>query len=233
MIQATYLKWEIAKVINYKPFWVVVLIYLLVPPFVVSLSFIQQLTGGGNAVLLMLYSKFNLMLAFIPIMQVSDDFHNKTIRQNIIDGLGRSEYILSKLIYHTFVGLLIHPLIIIVLVISLMNPSLTITSWICVNVLEISFVLTLATLITLLTRTAGLATITLIFTYCIEFILASSIDITRPINKLVTPLTTIRNIVPFQDQSVSALDVHGLGVLIFYILVINVISITFLNKIDL
>lgn len=233
MLHSTYLRWEITKVISYKPFWVVVLIYLLVPPLAVKLSGIQQLTGGGIGALIMLYSKFNLMLGFIPVMQVSDDFQYKTIRQNIIDGLGRSEYILSKLLYHTLIAVLIQPLILVILYISFLSPSIETISWVLVNALEIIFILSLAMLITLLTKTAGLATIALMFTYFSEFILASNINIAKPINKLIIPLTTIRNIIPLHGQPVSEMDLLGFGILLIYILLVNIISITFLNRIDL
>ena len=46
-----------------------------------------------------LYKIITILLCFVIIVNVSSEFSNKTIRQNVIDGLSKREFILGKLLF--------------------------------------------------------------------------------------------------------------------------------------
>jgi ABC-type transport system involved in multi-copper enzyme maturation permease subunit len=109
---------EIKKILDYKTFWVIVGLYVVALGFTL---FVSQLVinnivvqAGKSApipipkISLFHFPKiwhnmayiagyFNLFLAIIIITLVCNEFSFKTIRQNIINGMSRAEYLLSKL----------------------------------------------------------------------------------------------------------------------------------------
>ncbi len=117
MIRALKLEW--LKVKSYKVFWALVVMYLF---SVVLVSFggnflLQYLKAEGaelngiDPTILPLYdfpdvwqnltwvvSFTKILLAYIVIISINNDLTYNILRQNIIDGLSKKEYLLSKLI---------------------------------------------------------------------------------------------------------------------------------------
>ena len=112
---------EFLKLRHYKPFWIILglftLCYFLVGIFVKKVIDWMMAEGAFDGDL-DIFKKvgipifdfvdiwqnmgyltfiFKWVLAFVVIISVCMEFANKTIRQNIIDGLSRREYLYSKI----------------------------------------------------------------------------------------------------------------------------------------
>lgn len=118
MIRALKLEW--LKVRNYKVFWFLLGMYILALLIITSggvffLEWMKSLDGnidGIDPTIIPLYdfpdiwqntaflgSFIKILLAFIVIISVNNDISYNTLRQNIIDGISKKEYLLSKLLF--------------------------------------------------------------------------------------------------------------------------------------
>lgn len=116
MIRALKLEW--LKVRNYRLFWIVTGLYLLALLVIASggAFFLEWLKSQGadfdgiDPTILPIYdfpdiwqnitylASFNkIMLAFIVIISVNNDVIYNTMRQNVIDGISKKEFLLSKM----------------------------------------------------------------------------------------------------------------------------------------
>jgi len=105
MIQ--YFATELRKLFPYRTFWLFLLLYmglLLLVMFSASRVQINNQAVGDNlyvfpdiwATLTYIASNFNLLLGILFITLITDEYTFKTIRQQVIDGLFRSDIILNK-----------------------------------------------------------------------------------------------------------------------------------------
>lgn len=116
MIRALKLEW--LKVKNYRVFWVLTIMYLVALLLIASAGglFLEWLKRQGadfkgiDPTILPIFdfpdiwqnitylgSFVKIFLAFIVIISVNNDLSYNTLRQNIIDGLSKKEYIISKM----------------------------------------------------------------------------------------------------------------------------------------
>lgn len=110
---------EWLKLKHYRPFWVLSGLYFLVLALVCSsvMLFFQYLEGQGakfegiSPVMIPFYdftdiwqnltylaSFFKIFLGFIVVISICNEWSYRTIRQNIIDGLDKWEFLASKLL---------------------------------------------------------------------------------------------------------------------------------------
>jgi hypothetical protein len=115
MIRLFEIEW--LKLKNYKIFWILFGLYFLGLLVVCSggmflLEYIKRTGGdfkGIDPTILPLYdfpdvwqntiyvaTFFKLFLAFIVIISICNDINYRTLRQNIIDGLSKKEFLISK-----------------------------------------------------------------------------------------------------------------------------------------
>ncbi len=114
------LKIELAKNTSYRTFWVLIGIYF-VGLGIVAISGMEALTwlaekgakiNGFDVEKVPLYhfpdiwqnltyvaQYFKLLLGIFIIISITDEFSYKTIRQNVIDGMNRAEFIGSKVLF--------------------------------------------------------------------------------------------------------------------------------------
>ena len=121
MIRLLQIEW--LKLKNSRSFRILVAIWLIgfisVPLGVNALlDYFQSLGMEGNALLNIQPSDFpifdfqdiwqnlayaykfiTILLCFVLIVNVSNEFNNKTIRQNVIDGMSKKDFILSKILF--------------------------------------------------------------------------------------------------------------------------------------
>lgn len=101
------LRTELRKVSPYRTFWIIIAIYVLLLFLIVYAS--SNVVINGQALgsptyqfpeiwnrLAYIASFFNLLLGILVIVLVTDEFSFRTIRQQIIDGLSRFEFIQAK-----------------------------------------------------------------------------------------------------------------------------------------
>ena len=114
------LRIDLRKLSNYRPFWVLSILYgfLLISIPVTVIEFLKWLKSKGadfdnfdpmripilyfpdiwqNITYVYTLPIMKIFLAIIVIMSISNEYSYKTIRQNIIDGLSRWEFLVSKL----------------------------------------------------------------------------------------------------------------------------------------
>jgi hypothetical protein len=122
------LKLEYLKFRRYKPFWIIIGLFI-VSYFALGLSiksFIDYMISNRNGPFEKFFETglpifdfvdvwqnmayitflFKFILAFVVIISVCQEYSLRTIRQNMIDGLSRREYVISKLGLITVLSLL-------------------------------------------------------------------------------------------------------------------------------
>ena len=110
------LKIEYAKVKNYNTFWVILAIYAVLVPLTffgigqVDFPFLpsdSSLFGFPTiwGFLTWTASWWNILLGVLIVVLVCNDIAFKTQRQNIIDGMSRSQYILGKFYFFILLAL--------------------------------------------------------------------------------------------------------------------------------
>lgn len=118
MIDAIKLEW--LKVRNYRVFWILLGMYLLALTIIAAggvffLEWLKSLGADFNGIdptivpiydfpdiwqnMTYLGSYVKILLAFIVIISVNNDISYNTLRQNIIDGISKRQYLLSKLMF--------------------------------------------------------------------------------------------------------------------------------------
>lgn len=114
------LQLEWLKLKHYRPFWILMGLYAIITIIVSSsgmflMEFFKSQGAdiqGFNPTLLPLYdypdiwqnltyvaSFFKIFPAFLVIVSVANEFNYRILRQNIIDGLSKKEWLLSKLLF--------------------------------------------------------------------------------------------------------------------------------------
>ncbi|MCB0349945.1 MAG: ABC transporter permease subunit [Bdellovibrionales bacterium] len=83
------LRFELAKVIFYKSFWITLGLY-----FLVLLGVTKYSTAGTHIYISSFIAQ--VFLGYLSINLICNEFENKTLRQHIMNGLGRSEALISK-----------------------------------------------------------------------------------------------------------------------------------------
>lgn len=111
-------KIDFKKLSNYRTFWVLIILYFATMGLITSsgMEFLKWLVGKGadfdqvdilrvplyhfpdiwqNLTYVSLF--FQLVLAIVVIISVTNEFSYKTVRQNIIDGMDRKDFLISKI----------------------------------------------------------------------------------------------------------------------------------------
>lgn len=112
-----------------------------------------------------------ILLAFIPVISMANEFRYGTIKQNVIDGLSRSELIISKLLFSGILSIVFGILVFIIgIYMGLMYSPVTELTFIVKNLEFIpAFILVLfgyqvfCLLITLLIKKSGITILLLLF----------------------------------------------------------------------
>ena len=113
------LKIDLLKLTNYRTFWIMVILYFATMGVITSsgMEFLKWLASKGadfddvdilrvplyhfpdiwqNLTYVSLF--FKLVLAVVVIISITNEFSYKTVRQNIIDGFDRKDFIISKVL---------------------------------------------------------------------------------------------------------------------------------------
>src|SRR6202008_1787302 len=117
---AELLKIDLKKMVNYRTFWVVCGLYFLTLAFVTAsgMEILKWLASKGaefgadiniNRIplyhfpdvwqnLLYISGFFKIVIGIMTVISITNEYTYRTIRQNIIDGLSRWEFLLSKIL---------------------------------------------------------------------------------------------------------------------------------------
>lgn len=206
MIRAFQLEW--LKLRNYRVFWILMSMYLVALAVTTSfgmffLEWVKSVGGnldGIDPTMLPIFdfpdiwqnttylaSFLKLLLGFIVIISVNNDLTYNTLRQNVIDGVSKREFILSKVALILFLALISA---VFLFVAGLINGSIYSNvhgmaymfdelEFIAAYFYEIVVFCSLAFLIALMIKKSGFAIISLfLYTVMFEPILAATLEYT-------------------------------------------------------
>jgi hypothetical protein len=195
MIRVLKLEW--LKIKNYRVFWILTIMYLLALVIIASggMFFLEWLKSEGadfqgiNPTIIPIYdfpdiwqnttylaTFIKVLLAFIIIISVNNDVTYNTLRQNIIDGISKKEYIFSKL---AFIVTMAAISTLFIFVLGFINGSIYSHVWgieyifdemefLAVFFYEVIIYCTLAFLLSLIVKKAGFVIVAL-FLYTLMF----------------------------------------------------------------
>jgi len=207
MIRVLKLEW--LKIRNYRVFWILTIMYLLALVVIASggMFFLEWLKSEGadfqgiNPTIIPIYdfpdiwqnttylaTFVKVLLAFIVIISVNNDVTYNTLRQNIIDGISKKEYIFSKM---SFIITMAAISTLFLFVLGFINGSIYSHVWgmeyifdemefLAVFFYEVIIYCTLAFLLSLIIKKAGFVIVAL-FLYTLMFEpIATTIMINAP-----------------------------------------------------
>ena len=128
------------------------------------------------------YKYFSILLGFLVIISITNEFSYKTMRQNIIDGLSKREYLISKLLFILVLAICTTIVVFLIgLIMGLSWSPVTDAEFIFKNIgmlfgyfLHLTGFLLLCLFIGLLIKRAGLAiALTTFYVFIVEPILTS------------------------------------------------------------
>lgn len=200
------LKIDLKKLTSYRTFWVVCGLYFITLAFATAsgMEFLKLLArtfeGFGQEIninriplyhfpdvwlnLIWFSGLFKVVLAIMVVISVTNEFAYRTLRQNVIDGLSRSEFLCSKILTNVLLSLMSVVMIFVIGLITglIYSPStayahiLTDLEFFPAYFLEIFFFLSYALLISILIQRSGLTIILLLLSQMIELIITANID---------------------------------------------------------
>jgi ABC-2 type transport system permease protein len=200
------LKIDLKKLTSYRTFWVVCGLYFITLAFATAsgMEFLKLLArtfeGFGQEIninriplyhfpdvwlnLIWFSGLFKVVLAIMVVISVTNEFSYRTLRQNVIDGLSRSEFLYSKILTNVLLSLMSVVMIFVIGLITglIYSPSaayehiLMDVEFFPAYFLEIFFFLSYALLISILIQRSGLTIILLLLSQMIELILTANID---------------------------------------------------------
>jgi ABC-type transport system involved in multi-copper enzyme maturation permease subunit len=145
-----------------------------------------------------------MMLGIMVIISITNEYQYRTIRQNIIDGMSREQFILSKLLTNLVLSLASMVLVFIVALITgfIYSPEISFpymfagVEFCASYFLEVFAFLSFALMLGILIQRSGLSIVILFSSYLIELIIKKNIDDYVPGLIPFFPLESIMNLVP-------------------------------------
>jgi ABC-2 type transport system permease protein len=188
-----------------------------------------------------------VLLAIMVVISVTNEFTYRTVRQNIIDGMSRLDFILSKVATNVMLSLasVVMTFLIALVTGMIYSPSIefdqmiTDMEFIPAYFLEIFFFMSYALMLSVLVQRSGLTIILLLLTPMIEGIIQINIDDYVPWLVPFLPMQSIRELITFPfpryalQEIKDYIDVQALFVAIGWTLLFNYVSYLKLKKSDI
>jgi ABC-2 type transport system permease protein len=263
------LKIDLKKLTSYRTFWVVCGLYFITLAFATAsgMEFLKLLArtfeGFGQSIninriplyhfpdvwlnLIWFSGLFKVVLAIMVVISVTNEFAYRTLRQNIIDGLSRREFLYSKILTNVLLSFMSVAMIFVIgLITGLIYSSpaayaniLTDIEFFPAYFLEIFFFLSYALLISVLIQRSGLTIILLLLSQMIELIITANIDDEVPWLIAYFPMKSIWNLieVPYPryafQQIKDYVDLGSVLIVAGWTILFNYFSYLKLKKADL
>jgi ABC-type transport system involved in multi-copper enzyme maturation permease subunit len=254
---------------SYRTFWVVCGLYFITIGFSTAsgMEFLKWLAGtfdkfGSNLNInrIPLYhfpdvwlnlvwwsGFFKVLLGIMVVISVTNEYTYRTIRQNIIDGLSRWEFLLSKILTNVLLSLMSVVLIFIIALITgfIYTPEInwnyvfTDLEFYPAYFLEILTFLSYALLLGVLIQRSGLTIIMLLLSSMLEAIIKANIDDYLPGLIPFFPMESISALVPipfyryaFQEIQ-DYVDLGSVAIATAWLVIFNYLSYLKLSKSDI
>ena len=220
------LKIDLKKLVDYRTFWVICGLYFftLIMGAASGMEFLKWLArtieGFGQSINISRIPLYHfpdiwqnlawsagllkLGIAIMVVISITNEFTYRTIRQNIIDGLSREDFLISKMLTNLLFSALSMILVFLIAVVTglIYSPSiefpfsLTGIEFYPAYFLEVFAFLSFALMLGILIQRSGLTIILLLNAYLIELIVKENIDNYFPWIVPFFPLESIMSLVP-------------------------------------
>lgn len=263
------LKIDLKKLTSYRTFWVVCGLYFITLAFATAsgMEFLKLLARTfadfGQKIninriplyhfpdvwhnLIWFSGLFKVVLAIMVVISVTNEFAYRTLRQNIIDGLSRSQFLYSKISTNVLLSLMSVAMIFVIGLITglIYSPSaaysnvLTDLEFFPAYFLEIFFFLSYALLISILIQRSGLTIILLLLSQMIELIITANIDDELPWLIPFFPMRSIWNLIaiPYPRYAFQEIkdyvDIGSAMIVVAWTILFNYLSYLRLKKADI
>jgi ABC-2 type transport system permease protein len=260
---------DLKKMMNYRTFWVVCGLYFLTLGFTTAsgMEFLKWLATTGakfgtdiniNRIplyhfpdiwqnLIYISGFFKLILAFMVVISVTNEFTYRTIRQNIIDGMSRSEFLLSKILTNVLLSVLSCVMIFIIITVTgLLYTQDVELQYVFSDIgflgayfLEVFAMLSYTLMLALLIQRSGLTIVVLCLSHMIEAIVKANIDDTLPWSIQFFPMESISNLVaiPFPrylfQEIQDYVSTTAVAIALVWTIIFNYVGYLKLTKSDL
>jgi len=263
------LKIELKKMTSYRTFWVVCGLYFITIGFSTAsgmeflkwlASFIDGFGENLNIDRIPLYhfpdvwlnlvwwsGLFKVLLGIMVVISITNEYSYRTVRQNIIDGLSRWEFLASKLLLN---GLLSVTSVLLIFLIAgitgfIYTPDIqwkyvfTDLEFYLAYFLEIFEYLSFALLLGIIVRRSGLTIILLLLSSMLELIIKLNVDDYFPDSIQFFPLESISRLVPFPFYRYGFMEIQdyikisSVAIALGWTFVFNYLSYLRLKKSDI
>lgn len=219
------LKIDLKKLTSYRTFWVVCGLYFLTLAFVTAsgMEFLKWLASKVNEFevklnvsripfyhfpdvwqnLVFISGFFKLVLAIMVVISITNEYTYRTIRQNVIDGMSRWEFLQSKILTNVLLSLMSVVMIYLIALVTGMiySPELVLSDifsefeFFPAYFLEIFSFLSYALMLGVLVQRSGLTIILLMLSHMIEAIVKVNIPESADWLLQFFPMQSISNLV--------------------------------------
>jgi len=221
------LKIDLKKLTSYRTFWIVCGLYFLTLGFGAAsgMEFLKWLVSTFesfgqelNIARIPLYhfpdvwmnliwfsGLLKIVLAIMVVISITNEYTYRTLRQNVIDGLSRSEFLTSKILTNILLSLMSVAMIFVIGLVTglIYSPYVTIDrittdlEFFPAYFLEIFFFLSYALMLGILIQRSGLTIILLLLSQMIESIITANIDDYVPWLIPFFPMKSVWNLITF------------------------------------
>lgn len=263
------LKIDLKKLTSYRTFWVVCGLYFITLAFATAsgMEFLKWMArtfeGFGQSInikriplyhfpdvwlnLLWFSGLFKIVLAIMTVISITNEYQYRTLRQNVIDGLSRWEFLQSKILTNVLLSLLSVAMIFVIAFVTglIYSPEVNWSyvfadmEFLVAYFLEVFAFLSYALMLGILVQRSGLTIILLLLSNMIEAIIRENIDEEVPWLIKFFPMESISNLVPlpyaryaFQEIR-DYLTVSSIAIALGWTIIFNYISYSKLKKADI
>ncbi len=232
------LKIDLKKLTSYRTFWVVCGLYFFTLAFVTAsgMEFLKWLAsfveGFGQKInidriplyhfpdvwqnLVYISGFFKIVLAIMVVISITNEYQYRTIRQNIIDGMSRWEFLKSKMLTNVLFSVMSVTMVFVIALVTgiIYSPQLTIADiftdleFFPAYFLEIFAFLSYALMLGIFVQRSGLTIILLLLSFMIEAII--KVNIRDPFHWLrdFFPMQSISNLVSLPFARYAFLEIQ-------------------------
>jgi ABC-2 type transport system permease protein len=221
------LKIDLKKLTNYRTFWIVGGLYFVTLGFGAAsgMEFLKLLAnlieGFGQEInidriplyhfpdiwlnLIWHCGLLKIVLAIMVVISITNEYTYRTLRQNVIDGLSRSEFLWSKILTNLLFSLVSVIMIFFIGIVTglIYSPEVsfdlitTDLEFLIAYFIELFFYLSFALMLGIVIQRSGLTIILLLLSKLIEIIITSNLDNYVPFIIPYFPLESVWNLIAF------------------------------------
>lgn len=262
------LKIDLKKLTSYRTFWVICGLYFFTLGMATAsgMEFLKWLAnmieGFGQSInidRIPLYhfpdvwqnlawssGLLKIMLGIMVLISITNEYTYRTIRQNIIDGLSRSEFLISKMMTNLLLSVLSMVLVFLIALVTGLIYSPQLTDYMFNGIefypayfLEVFAFLSFALMLGIFIQRSGLSIVLLLNSYLIELIIKENIDEYVPQLIQFFPMESIMNLVPMPFARYAFQEIQdyvsftAVGIAIVWTFLFNYFSYLKLKKADI